>query len=294
MRLTCPNCDAQYEIPDDVMPENGRDVQCSNCGTTWFQAHPNAIDVNDELEDDGDDEIVQTKAPAARRAEPEFDDLDADELEDEPDDEPDTVDEEEEEDVAPARRPLSSNVADILKQEAEMEARARRGASAGAMESQPDLGLQDINTAQEAAKRSRDAQDRMARMRGEDLDEGTLDEDDTNVATNSRRGLLPDIEEINSTLRSSSDRTADGDPTELANAEVREKRGFRRGFAVMVVLFALLALLYVAAPALAKAVPTLDPFLTTYVATVDTWRMWLNGQMTALLEWVNAAASGAS
>jgi len=62
----------------------------------------------------------------------------------------------------------------------------------------------------------------------------------------------------------------------------------------MVVLFALLALLYVAAPALAKAVPTLDPFLTTYVATVDTWRMWLNGQMTALLEWVNAAASGAS
>lgn len=277
------------------MPEGGRDVQCSNCGTTWFQAHPNAIDVTDELEDDSDDEVVQTKAPAAPRMEPEFDDLDADELEDEPDDEPEyEPDEDEEEDVAPTRRPLSSSVADILKQEAEMEARARRSASAGAMESQPDLGLQDINTAQEAAKRSRDAQDRMARMRGEDLDEDTLNEDDTNVAINSRRGLLPDIEEINSTLRSSSDRTADGDPTELAHAEVREKRGFRRGFAVMVVLFGILALLYVAAPSLAKAVPMLDPLLTTYVATVDTWRMWLNGQMTALLEWVNAAASGAS
>ena len=68
MRLTCPNCDAQYEIPDDVMPENGRDVQCSNCGTTWFQAHPNAIDVNDELEDDGDDEEGELAFDAAKIA----------------------------------------------------------------------------------------------------------------------------------------------------------------------------------------------------------------------------------
>ncbi|MGJ5621471.1 zinc-ribbon domain-containing protein, partial [Sulfitobacter sp. MF3-043] len=36
MRLICPNCDAQYE----VMPTDGRDVQCSNCGQTWFQHHP--------------------------------------------------------------------------------------------------------------------------------------------------------------------------------------------------------------------------------------------------------------
>src|SRR6056297_3233436 len=40
MRLTCPNCDAQYEVPDEVIPETGRDVQCSNCGDTWFQHHP--------------------------------------------------------------------------------------------------------------------------------------------------------------------------------------------------------------------------------------------------------------
>ena len=40
MRLTCPNCGAQYEVPDEVIPETGRDVQCSNCGDTWFQTHP--------------------------------------------------------------------------------------------------------------------------------------------------------------------------------------------------------------------------------------------------------------
>ena len=40
MRLVCPNCGAQYEVPDDVIPQGGRDVQCSNCGHTWFQVHP--------------------------------------------------------------------------------------------------------------------------------------------------------------------------------------------------------------------------------------------------------------
>ncbi|HHB81612.1 MAG TPA: thioredoxin, partial [Aliiroseovarius sp.] len=37
MRLVCPNCGAQYEVDSRVIPENGRDVQCSNCGHTWFQ-----------------------------------------------------------------------------------------------------------------------------------------------------------------------------------------------------------------------------------------------------------------
>jgi len=38
MRLTCPNCTAQYEVPADAIPENGRDVQCSACDHTWFQS----------------------------------------------------------------------------------------------------------------------------------------------------------------------------------------------------------------------------------------------------------------
>lgn len=42
MRLICPNCEAQYEVPDGAIPEDGRDVQCSNCAHTWFQAHPDA------------------------------------------------------------------------------------------------------------------------------------------------------------------------------------------------------------------------------------------------------------
>ena len=40
MRLTCPNCGARYEVDDALIPPEGRDVQCSDCATTWFQAGP--------------------------------------------------------------------------------------------------------------------------------------------------------------------------------------------------------------------------------------------------------------
>jgi predicted Zn finger-like uncharacterized protein len=36
MRLVCPNCEAKYEVPDDAIPDTGRDVQCANCGHSWF------------------------------------------------------------------------------------------------------------------------------------------------------------------------------------------------------------------------------------------------------------------
>ncbi|MEM0949924.1 MAG: zinc-ribbon domain-containing protein [Pseudomonadota bacterium] len=43
MRLICPNCDAQYEIDAAMIPASGRDVQCSNCGKTWFQGPEETI-----------------------------------------------------------------------------------------------------------------------------------------------------------------------------------------------------------------------------------------------------------
>ncbi|NJS39622.1 MAG: hypothetical protein HC783_12105 [Rhodobacteraceae bacterium] len=40
MRLVCPNCEAKYEVPEDAIPDIGRDVQCANCGHSWFQMRP--------------------------------------------------------------------------------------------------------------------------------------------------------------------------------------------------------------------------------------------------------------
>ncbi len=50
MRLVCPNCGAQYEVPDDVIPTTGRDVQCSNCGHTWFENPGASAEAEAEIE----------------------------------------------------------------------------------------------------------------------------------------------------------------------------------------------------------------------------------------------------
>ncbi|MBD3788613.1 MAG: zinc-ribbon domain-containing protein, partial [Sphingomonadales bacterium] len=56
MRLVCPNCAAQYEVDESVIPEMGRDVQCSNCGQMWFQP--------------GKAAMAEAEAPAAATPEP--------------------------------------------------------------------------------------------------------------------------------------------------------------------------------------------------------------------------------
>ncbi len=101
MRLICPNCDAQYEVDDAVIPEGGRDVQCSSCGHTWFQAaHP--ADAPDE-----------GATPRAAEAIP-----------------PEAL----------RRRSLDDAVLSVLREEAERETRARE-AEGSSLETQTDLGL---------------------------------------------------------------------------------------------------------------------------------------------------------
>jgi predicted Zn finger-like uncharacterized protein len=36
MLITCPNCGAEYEVADGMIPPAGRHVQCSACHTRWF------------------------------------------------------------------------------------------------------------------------------------------------------------------------------------------------------------------------------------------------------------------
>ena len=109
MRLTCPNCSAQYEVPDEVIPDEGRDVQCSNCEETWFQAKSPSTPP--------DPQPVPDTAPAEPQPEP-----------------------------APRQTESPSgaidpSIASILKEEADREAglRAQEGNS---LETQTDLALE--------------------------------------------------------------------------------------------------------------------------------------------------------
>lgn len=64
MRLVCPNCGAQYEVDDRVIPEGGRDVQCSSCGHAWYQMPANT-DTGEEVEPDEAAEALEADEEAA-------------------------------------------------------------------------------------------------------------------------------------------------------------------------------------------------------------------------------------
>lgn len=303
MRLTCPNCDAQYEVPDNVVPVEGRDVQCSNCGQTWFQHHADHMPPEDALALDTDagadleppaeiakpepqpdqpPEPPQPEPPAPVQENKGLDDLD--DLEELP---PRTVTA-----ATPVRRAVDPAVADILQQEAEAERAARNKAAPDPLESQPDLGLADTDDAGSSANdRTAQARQRMARLRGEP--EPMSDADVNAAAVSSRRDLLPDIDEINSSLRTENSST--GGQAEIdAPSTKKRKQGFRRGFMLMLILFVVLAALYIFAPQISQAVPAVETMLNGYVAWIDGLRTWLDGHVQNLLRGLDTMATQSS
>lgn len=287
MRLICPNCGAQYEVPIEVIPSGGRDVQCSNCGHTWYQRHP---DDDPELAEDLEAPLPEPAwepepEPAPRRA------ARAPEI---------VVNNQTDDDAAPAdaaasQRRLDPSVAEVLREEAELEKRRRE---AEALESQPDLGLEEPDE-DEQARRARQSRERMAKMRGEPAAPSAQAAAGAAAMaaaqTGSRKDLLPDVEEINQTLRSSAEpRTRTRAPEEAAAKDLRPAKrsgSFGRGFFLVLLLVAAAVALYVFAPQISEAVPQAAPFLDTYVAQVNTGRAWLDTQVQSLLVTLDGLSS---
>ncbi len=280
MRLTCPNCSAQYEVPDEVIPYDGRDVQCSNCGDTWFQAHPETVAEEDrkrlnagmfafdhglpEPEADSDTQDGHAVSP------PE------DAPEGPPEAEPDLslpAEGTEEYPSGPQRQELDTAISEILRQEAEREALLRT-TEGGGLESQPELGLASPPVV--PTRHVRDTREHMARLRGEEADEAV---DDGQPAARSE--VFPDIEEINSTLRSGGGMSASAEDSALPTEEATAPRnsGFLRGFSVALVIGAILLLIYANAPRIAQSLPQADPALSAYVAMIDQARYWLDARL---------------
>ncbi|MCV2882876.1 zinc-ribbon domain-containing protein [Actibacterium sp. XHP0104] len=290
MRLICPNCDAQYEVDDAMIPAEGRDVQCSACGHTWFQAAAEPVDnipdmpVEDEsdfyLPDDDEYDPVDPEEPEDLAA---LHDEDDHELIDEPMLTP-----------APRRKALDDSILDVLREEAEREAVARRteAQTAAPLESQPDLGLDEPAPAATGGGMAANLRERVARLRGA----GT--EPAKPARPTARRDLLPDIEEINSTLRATSDRAlieADPDAPVLENDPLPRKRGgFGRGFGAALLIGALAAAVYVAAPKLAHISPGLAPVLSGYVDGVNNLREGVNGTVLGVMRRATGALNNAS
>lgn len=267
MRLICPNCGAQYEVPTEVIPTEGRDVQCSACSITWFQAHPDHA--SEQTEDTVAPEDIAP--PASEEEEPELPAM------------PEV-----------ASRELDPTISDVLREEAEFEAAARAAETNTPLESQPDLGLES-SSEEENDRRGREARERMAAMRGEPLpDEAAVAA--ATVAAGSRRDLLPDIEEINSTLRSSGERRR---PAEASDADIsgttpraaKKGRSFRFGFYTILLIAVIGLCLYIYSPQISAAVPAAEGFIQHYIQAIETARAWLAMSLDNALAWLDQMAS---
>jgi predicted Zn finger-like uncharacterized protein len=333
MRLVCPNCGAQYEVDDRVMPEGGRDVQCSNCGHAWFFTPPRPATTKAEDKPEPKIGVPTPSAPAAEEApasepEPEqspttestpevepdaeaqeSDDVaeveneaapesGSDEVEVESDEAKDEASEPEAEaeaeiepvdagdgddddaEVTPMpaaapRKEVSKEVKQILQEEAKQELRAREAESHG-LETQTDLGL-------DAVQKNND-EELAARIRQMEVDAAAAEEEVEEKDLRSR-DMLPDIEEINSTLD-----TPDGaddtriDLGPMAGESASGGKGFRRGFSLTILLAVLLVSLYVLAPQISERFPQAQGALDQYTTMGDSVRLWLEGAMQSAIE----------
>ena len=263
MRLVCPNCDAEYEVDASVIPDQGRDVQCSNCGHTWFQHSPE-VEAEMAAEAELFDEAPgsQTKAPAPA--------------------------------IEPLRRTLDESVLAVLREEAEREAQARRAELPQRIETQTEMGLHTAaRTATSGANPARMPDDpaatRIARMKGVEPSRGL-------VRPHTRRQLLPEIDEINSSLRASSERRSGQAAAVSATMEhlpVR-RHGFRTGFVLMLLVAVALVVTYVMAPKITAQIPAAAPVMGAFVAVVDAARVTLDTVLRAAVSYLQGVIGARS
>jgi len=290
MRLICPNCSAQYVVDDSVIPDSGRDVQCSNCGHAWFQlpegAAPPAVPDMPETPE------VEPGAPEVEAPEPAAPEPEAPEPAPNADTEaaapPATRPEEAPPGEAPPapRRSLDPSLMAVLREEAEREARARRRET-GLPEDAPEAEAAADPDAEIAAMMAGsgaytpEAPAPAAPVAAPPAPEtAAAPEPDPPP----RRDRLPDIEEINSTLRATSERAGDPVAADAPETVARNRSGFRLGFGLALAVAAAGLGVYASAPQIAARVPALAPALGTFVETVDRGRVWLDAELRALTD----------
>jgi hypothetical protein len=160
---------------------------------------------------------------------------------------------------------VDESVLAILREEAEREAQARKTDGAKPLETQTDLGLDAAMT----ASRKSPAVEASDLVSGDETPEDRL---------NARRTRLPDVEEINSTLRPSEGAETEADLAAMAAAP-EGRSGFRSGFLLVMTLAILASALYGSADAIASAVPALEGPLRGFVGFIDSLRLQLDGLM---------------
>ena len=324
MRLICPNCEAQYEVPDDAIPPGGRDVQCSNCQQSWFQTQkpvtparnalmlepsdphaapeedaadkqPVASELYDDLEEDviADNAVTEAMPDVTEAAE-----VNAEEI---PSSAPEQAALEEtapQQEAPPPqqattppaqaaassdtqneplkRKPLDDAVANILREEAAL---GGAPAATGPIASPPAT-----ETPKAAAPVTEDkTRQRIALMTKEEGGNASgSQQSDIAAQTDAHMRTIPTINEINATLRARAQASDMSGLTEAEKYEAVQRSGFRRGFFMILIIFAILILPYIFADQIIENLPQTKDIMTSYVVMVDQIRISLGDLVNSL------------
>ena len=227
MRLICPNCDAQYEVDDNVIPKDGRDVQCSSCEQTWFQ----------------ESAAQQEEALAA----------------------------------APTPHKPDKSAMDVLREEAERETKARIDEAQTQTEAQPEPDPDQADD--ELTPLAATIRKHMAHSKEVGTDKGTAHYD------------LPDIEELNSTLRAKSD-DIEAEKAEAVESPQQSRRGFRIGFGLVLTIAMLMLLAYANAPMIIEILPQSESYMIDFVRFMNDLWQWLDQMMKTATQKMSGGGAG--
>jgi predicted Zn finger-like uncharacterized protein len=256
MRLICPDCAAQYDVADDAIPAGGRDVQCSNCNYTWFQTGAKA----------GAFPGPKMPAPAAQQ------------------------------DQQPARKPVDPSISDILREEAAREQQLRAPSASTPPKTQEDTTPKPSVDAEETRRRIAQMTEAEGGVRVAPAPKPeeavraepqpprvVIPQSGQESETNTRD--IPSMNEINTSLRGRS-HASEPQLTPAEQDEVVKRRGFRRGFVFVLLVFAILFAPYILADEITNGFPQTQDAMTSYVASIDQLRVMLDRAIASVADTV--------
>ena len=60
MIITCPSCQKKFELDDNLLPENGRTLQCGSCNYKWFFKKKDEIKVFEKQLETNENEKIDS------------------------------------------------------------------------------------------------------------------------------------------------------------------------------------------------------------------------------------------
>ncbi len=282
MRLICPKCDAQYNVADDAIPKGGRDVQCSTCGHTWFQTEMSRVlsrpvsrvlsrPIPTAVKSEAREPVAATSRDVGANVVPHHY-------------------KEKSQTHQPKHRPVDPNIANILREEAAREHKNVPGPYKAAETKRPERKQADPVKIE--ATRARIAE--MANLEMGNRGDSRPSKAAAAAAAGAAAGVatanprsVPGINEINAVLRER-EQNAGAEITEAERVEAMRRQGFRRGFFLVLGLFAVIVTPYVLAGQIIENIPQSRETMTQYVAIMDQLRSSMNVTISGIVESVRA------